>query len=272
MKTKLLFLYFLFASSCIYSQVGIGTTTPNSSSMLDVSATNKGVLFPRVTLSSTADVLTITTPATGLLVYNTATAGAGITAVTPGYYYWDSTQWIRFLSNSGDFWGLNGNTATASNFLGTTNAQDLVFRVGNNERFRFTTNGRILPTNTGQSIAIGVNAPAPSAGVTNSIAIGNSVVNSQLNSIAIGTNANTTGPNSISIGTTATTVGQFSVAIGALSQTPQQNSVALGYDTQAGAGAGVTQGTAVGYTAKALGNNDSAFGANAVANGGNSLP
>src|ERR1700752_297425 len=50
------------------SNVGIGTLTPNASAMLDVVATNKGVLVPRVT---TAQMNAIPAPVNGLLVYNT---------------------------------------------------------------------------------------------------------------------------------------------------------------------------------------------------------
>ncbi len=50
-----------------YSQIGIGTTTPDGSSVLDVSSTNKGVLFPRLT-SIQRDA--IVNPAKGLTVYN----------------------------------------------------------------------------------------------------------------------------------------------------------------------------------------------------------
>ena len=77
------------------AQVGIGTPTPASSSMLEIKADDKGVLIPRVALKST-DKFEVTakamagvaTESESLLVYNTATAGAGTTAVTPGFYYW----------------------------------------------------------------------------------------------------------------------------------------------------------------------------------------
>lgn len=36
---------------------------------------------------------TITTPATGLVVYNTNSAGSSPNAVVPGYYYWDGAKW-----------------------------------------------------------------------------------------------------------------------------------------------------------------------------------
>jgi len=71
------------------AQVGINTDAPKTSAYLDVEATDKGILIPRVKLTST----TVFEPITGdqeesLLVYNTATAGTGNTAVKPGFYYW----------------------------------------------------------------------------------------------------------------------------------------------------------------------------------------
>lgn len=48
--------------------VGIGTTTINSSALFQVESTTKGILGPRLT---TAQILAISTPAEGLYVYNT---------------------------------------------------------------------------------------------------------------------------------------------------------------------------------------------------------
>jgi hypothetical protein len=48
--------------------IGIGTTSPNASSILDITSTTKGVLFPRMT---TGEINNITSPADGLTVYNT---------------------------------------------------------------------------------------------------------------------------------------------------------------------------------------------------------
>jgi hypothetical protein len=84
----------LLNSKCLHAQVGVGTVTPNASAALDVTATNKGFLPPRVALTSTADAATITSPATGLLVFNTATAGASPNIVTPGYYFFNGTGWV----------------------------------------------------------------------------------------------------------------------------------------------------------------------------------
>ena len=78
--------------------VGISTTgaSPDPSAMLDISADNKGLLIPRVALTSSADISTIPDPETSLLIYNTATA----TYVTPGYYYFNSGFWTRIASGT----------------------------------------------------------------------------------------------------------------------------------------------------------------------------
>ncbi len=90
----------LLLTSTIFAQVGVGTTSPLASSALDVTASNKGLLVPRVALTGSADTVTITSPATSLLVYNNATAGTSPNNVTPGYYYYTGSKWER-LTNGG---------------------------------------------------------------------------------------------------------------------------------------------------------------------------
>ncbi len=94
------FILFLFLSTGLFAQTGIGTTTPNASAKLDVFSTNKGFLPPRIALLSTTDVATIASPATGLVIYNTATAGTTPTNVLPGYYYWDGSKWNGLVDQS----------------------------------------------------------------------------------------------------------------------------------------------------------------------------
>jgi phosphopantothenoylcysteine synthetase/decarboxylase len=65
---KFLFIYlFLLMSAISFAQVGIGTTTPDPSSILDLSATDKGLLLPRIT---TVQRDAISAPAKGLMIYN----------------------------------------------------------------------------------------------------------------------------------------------------------------------------------------------------------
>lgn len=95
MKKTILFLLISFAA---LSQTGIGTSTPNASAKLDVSATDRGFLPPRVALTA-ANVFTPITgtssAAAGLLVYNTQTAGSIPNNVVPGYYYWNGSAWVQ---------------------------------------------------------------------------------------------------------------------------------------------------------------------------------
>ena len=78
---------FLALSLVGEAQIGIGTTTPDASAQLDVNSSTKGLLAPRVALTSMDAAGPVTSPATGLLVYNTATAGTSPNNVVPGYYY-----------------------------------------------------------------------------------------------------------------------------------------------------------------------------------------
>lgn len=83
-----------------FCQVGVGTNNVDPSAKFQIESSNKGFLQPRVALSGTTDVATIASPAAGLMVYNTATAGSGATAITPGVYYFDGTKWERLVNAS----------------------------------------------------------------------------------------------------------------------------------------------------------------------------
>ena len=76
--------------------VGIGTSTPNASAILDISSSSKGVLPPKVELIGRNGTSSpIASPTTGLFVYNTAEAGAASNAVSPGFYFYNGTNWTR---------------------------------------------------------------------------------------------------------------------------------------------------------------------------------
>lgn len=65
---KILFVIISFWTIHSFSQVGIGTTNPNSSSILDITSSTQGLLVPRLT---TTERNAISTPANGLIIYNT---------------------------------------------------------------------------------------------------------------------------------------------------------------------------------------------------------
>jgi hypothetical protein len=111
--TKMKHLFFLLLILAPFlkatAQTGIGTTTPDASAKLEVSATNKGFLPPRISLTGTLDVATIASPATGLVIFNTVTAGTSPNNVLPGYYYWDGAKW-NGLVNQGALQSFSGYT------------------------------------------------------------------------------------------------------------------------------------------------------------------
>lgn len=123
----LAFLSFSLISNFSWSQVGIGTTSPAASSQLEVTSSTKGVLIPRVALTSLTSASPISSPATSLLIYNTASAGTFPNNVTPGYYFWDGTTWKRFQdqNNPGELqWNyVEGNptqNSLGATFVGST--------------------------------------------------------------------------------------------------------------------------------------------------------
>ena len=83
MKKKL-FLLLILLNFNIYAQVSINAdnSSPDSSAMLDVQSTNKGMLIPRM---SNDEMLHISSPAEGLLVYNKD---------NKAFYYYDNSNWI----------------------------------------------------------------------------------------------------------------------------------------------------------------------------------
>ena len=84
------------------AQVGIGTTTPDASALLDISSTNKGLLVPRMTQTQR---LAIASPAAGLLVFQTDSPS--------GYYFYDGSAWnllnIRVEGGGGHVIDADGN-------------------------------------------------------------------------------------------------------------------------------------------------------------------
>ena len=145
-------LIFVFTIISMFGQVAINQdgSNPHASAMLDVSSIESGLLIPRMTKSQRDD---IQTPAQGLMIFQTDDIS--------GFYYWDGTSWALFgMQNS--TWGIKGNTGTESttDFIGTTDAQDLIFRTNNIERLRISQKGQLEMLNTGGSVFLGQGAGA----------------------------------------------------------------------------------------------------------------
>lgn len=156
MKKLLSFLSFMIfgITFSLAQNVGMGTATPNASAKLHIEDANRGLLIPRVSLSAVTNGITpVNAPITGLLVYNTNVAVVGGSGT--GFYYWTGTQWSRLLNTESNDWALLGNAGTdpATNFVGTTDAQNLTFRTGNTEKFRMTTTGSFQAALNGTAAA-----------------------------------------------------------------------------------------------------------------------
>lgn len=113
----------------MFSQIGINTAQAHASAALEVAGNDKGFLPPRIALKENIDTITIKSPATGLLVYNTALSGTNSNSVVPGYYYWNGSSWT-LIGDTRNTWGTSGNSGTDLNlnFIGTTDNQDLIFK------------------------------------------------------------------------------------------------------------------------------------------------
>lgn len=132
----LIIVFALSASNSLLAQVqgkfGSNQSTRDVNAVLEAESTSKGVLLPRLT---TAQQNAMSAPTNGMLIYNTDSAcfvlrRAGV---------WRSLC----APNGGEAWSTLGNTGmnANTNFLGTTDYKDLVFRTNNTEKARLTGDG-----------------------------------------------------------------------------------------------------------------------------------
>ncbi len=215
--------------------VGIGTTKPDVSAILDLTSNSKGLLIPRMTLAQRGN---IKSPANGLMVYQTD--------FFAGFYFFDGATWKGLYARSADgavitsttttsnenSWNTTGNSGLNSdvNFIGTLDTTSLTFKVNNyrsgfiDYRFGNTYLGyRAGYRSHGfNSVAIGAYALHEANLGLNNIAIGyQSLPSSKTGSdnVALGSNAlynNITGSENIAIGTQAglRSLGDGNVFIG----------------------------------------------------------
>ncbi len=149
------FLIIVFFVNFLQAQVGIGTTNPNANAMLDIvsEGADKGLVLPRVQLTGTSFAAPMTAHVQGMVVYNTAF----VADVYAGYYYNDGTKWIRIANEaSANNWSTTGNTATTAgtNYIGTTDSNDLVMKTNNTQVMRLSASG---------NVAVGTTTPNASA-------------------------------------------------------------------------------------------------------------
>jgi hypothetical protein len=256
---------FLFLILCIFSnssfaQVGIGTSTPSASAKLEIAATDKGFLPPRIALTSTSSSSPISgTPDAGLLIYNTATAND----VTPGYYYWSGSDWkkISITSDLGNPVPVSkGGTGLTTL---TSNAVLLGNGTGNLQGIAPGTSGNVLTSNGTTWASTAPTAPSTFStditvnGARVGIGPGNIATNVVVGKTAFA--SNTTGYNNVAVGETSmryNTTGRSNTAVGESSlyaNTTGVGSVAVGYNaltanTTGGGNVGVGYSSGSGIT------------------------
>jgi trimeric autotransporter adhesin len=229
------FLHFLLVGIPAFTlgQVAISpdNSVPDSTAMLDVKSSSKGLLIPRLTAAQRS---AITAPAASLLIYQTdATAGIYINNGTATVPNW------QLISTNASSWSTSGNNSIAANhFIGTTDNTPVRFRINN------ISAGSLDPVN--QNVSLGLTSL--------------STVTTGKNNVAIGTAAlknSTTGNGLVAIGDSAlysqtTSNAYFNTAVG--SRALYANTI--GYENTAVGFASLTNNT--------LGVENAAFGDGAL--------
>jgi hypothetical protein len=145
MKVKIALVIFaaaMAAASGVKAQVMLGTPAgaPNSGAILDAgntaatATTYKGIYLPQVALTAN-NVYGLNTTGSavavnGMMIYNTATAGTGTTAVAPGIYIWNNSVW-NLVNTSAIAGNMNTNIYKEDGTLtGNRNVNQAGFNLG----------------------------------------------------------------------------------------------------------------------------------------------
>ena len=267
LKTLLWILWIILAShahSLIGQNVGIGTLAPDESAMLDISATDKGMLVPRL---SSAQRTAISSPANGLLVFDTDTGS---------FWFYQGSAWKNLDAFPDRLTDADGNTRV---MVEKNPNEDIIrFDLAGNEKMRLTQKTNRTPRleilSDRENTYIGEGAGLNNDGGFFNTSIGKNTLmqnNSSYNT-AVGFGAlknNTTGNSNTALGSFAlenNSMGYSNSAIGnrALqNNTTGLNNTAMGYGALQNNTAGYVN-TAMGYGA--LQNNTIGFRNTAVGN------
>ncbi len=172
-KNNLFIALALLLSTLAYSQIGVGTATPNLNAILDLTANNKGLLPPRIALTATTNALPLAAHVQGMIVYNTANTGD----VIPGYYYNDGTKWLKIAEDTNSNWLITGNSGiTATHFIGTKDSIDLVAKTNNLEKMRIyaapSANNHIVKVTGGDALINDITVGRGKGNDSTNVAIG----------------------------------------------------------------------------------------------------
>ena len=250
-------------------KMGINPTSINSNSALEIEATNKGLLIPRLALVAITNPAPLTASLPdGMMVYNNGTA------VRQGLYYWSASRWnlvtdsarvasvVSGIGSGANYFGLGGGNGVYMNTTGANNSAA--------GTYAFTAGQGNAATGS-NGMAMGINNSATG---NYSTSIGQGNVSTGVNSTTVGLNNTANGfvslaqgqgnliaaaaTNGTAIGLTNTVNGIYGTAVG------QSNTI----------NATVSNGMAIGLSntvskdyATAIGHSNTASGKDALATG-----
>jgi hypothetical protein len=163
---RILVIFCLIASFNLSAQTGIGTNAPNASAKLEIAATDKGLLIPRLTSTQKGN---IATPANGLLIYQTdGVPGFYVNTGTSSAAVWTriNMDWVKTgndiaytagnVSTTGTLTGGNSSTSSISGFSANINTQS-----GTTYTIDATDNGKVIQTTGASAITITIPTGLP---------------------------------------------------------------------------------------------------------------
>ncbi len=197
MKKIIILLAFIGSQFAQAQNVGINTSTPDNSAALDITATDKGMLVPRMTQ---AQRTAIASPATGLLLYQTDAAA--------GFYYFNGAVWTLLEGFKNKIQDADANTKIETEQ--TPNENKIRFALDGTEYFSMN-KGSLEVLNTGGSVFMGKEAGLNEmyAGGNHNVGIGFQALKttqSSFDNVAVGSRAlwsQSDGNRNVAVGTDA---------------------------------------------------------------------
>jgi hypothetical protein len=157
----------LFIGFVASAQTGIGTTTPNASAKLEIAATDKGLLIPRMTKTQ-REAITLSSAANGLMVYQTDDlAGFYVNTSTTTTVAWTrvNSNWTR---SGNDISYTSGNVSTTGNLTGGNTSTSTISGFGANVAtisgaysITASDNGKIIQSTSASALTVTIPAGLP---------------------------------------------------------------------------------------------------------------
>ncbi|MCH7400157.1 hypothetical protein MM236_19340 [Belliella sp. DSM 107340] len=221
----IVFVFLIISHSSVFSQVKIGgdPNFVNPNSALEIESVNRGLLLPRISLSSTASPSPLIDHVEGMKIYNLSTTND----VTPGVYYNDGEKWVKLVDEPIEPWQIENSNAKA-----TSNTQN-IYQNGNVGIGDFSASNPITNLDVRGAVRVGTPSTEEVDGISpiaeNSAAFGNGNRVSGQNSAAFGSlNAIFgTANSSAAFGTENGVRAPFSAVIGAFNEQLENSAASL---------------------------------------------